>query len=684
MTESKHRNRLAGSDSPYLLAHADNPVDWYPWSEEAFAKAKAEDKPIFLSIGYNACHWCHVMARESFADEQVAAFLNRHFVSIKVDREERPDIDHIHMQAVIALTGSGGWPMSVFLTPDKRPFFAGTHFPPRSVPGRPGFLHVITELAAAYRESRGEIESSAREITENLASGARHTTPPRPIDRRVIEAAAQVFHASFDHRFGGFGPAPKFPQATALSFLFRASQVTGDGRYTEAALITLDKMAQGGIHDQLGGGFHRYAVDPMWLTPHFEKMLYDNALLVTPYLEAFQITGERRFLEVAGGVLGYLRHEMAAPEGAFYSSRDADSGGEEGRYYLWTRREIENCLGNDADWFCRYYGVTADGNVGGGTNILHRGDHSPEAMRSTGLSETAFGERLDRAKAILLEKRRERPAPSIDDKILSSWNGLAVSAFAQAYQVTGDDEYLTTARRAADFILHRITDGGALFHSWRNGSLLHVELLEDYAFVIAGLIDLYQASFEESYLAAARRLTDRALSLFRDRDVFYSSPQGADDLIIRPRDLTDGATPSPGSVMIANLQRLAAITGDRTLAEAAQKSLTAVSGLAVRLPQGEATLLMAGCFALTAPVEIALVGGARPDLAPLRRAIHARFIPNKIVVGSLDRRHSELPLLKGRLTAETPACFVCRDGTCRLPVTDPALLENELAAALRR
>jgi len=340
MTETKRRNRLTGSNSPYLLAHAENPVDWYPWGDEALAKAKAEDKPIFLSIGYNACHWCHVMERESFENKAVADFLNQHFVSIKVDREERPDIDHIYMQAVIALTGSGGWPMSVFLTPEGKPFFAGTYFPPHSIPGRPGFLHLITELAKAYQESRGEIIHSAKEITDNLAASAHAAVPARAIDRRVIEAAAQVYLSAFDSRFGGFGPAPKFPQASVLSFLFRASLVTGNGKYTEAALITLDKMAQGGIYDQIGGGFHRYATDSKWLVPHFEKMLYDNALLVTPYLEAFQITGEKRFIDVVHGILGYLRRVMTSPEGGLYSSQDADTDGEEGKYYLWNREEI--------------------------------------------------------------------------------------------------------------------------------------------------------------------------------------------------------------------------------------------------------------------------------------------------------------------------------------------------------
>lgn len=683
MTQTKRRNRLVGSNSPYLLAHAENPVDWYPWGDEALAKAKAEDKPIFLSIGYNACHWCHVMERESFENKAVADFLNRHFVSIKVDREERPDIDHIYMQAVIALTGSGGWPMSVFLTPEGKPFFAGTYFPPHSIPGRPGFLHLITELAKAYQESREEIIHSAKEITENLAASAQASVPARAIDRRVIEAAAQVYLSAFDSRFGGFGAAPKFPQASVLSFLFRASLVTGNGKYTEAALTTLDKMAQGGIYDQIGGGFHRYATDPKWLVPHFEKMLYDNALLVTPYLEAFQITGEKRFLDVVHGILGYLRHEMTSPEGGLYSSQDADTDGEEGKYYLWNREEIETCLKNDADWFCRYYGVTAEGNIGDGDNILHRGDHSIFSMKAIGMSDTGLVERLDRTKALLLEKRSNRPAPSTDDKILSSWNGLAISAFAQAYQVTGDDEYLASARQATGFVLTHMTDGETLFHSWRAGNLLRVELLEDYAFVIAGLIDLYQATFDLSCLTRARRLTDRAISQFSDQGIFYSTPRGADHLIVRPRDLTDGATPSTGSVMILNLQKLAAITGDKALAENAQKSLAAVSGLAARLPQAEATLLMAGCFALSAPVEIALTGGAAADFAPFQKAVHTRFIPHKVIVGGRNGDGSELPLLQGRSGVETPTCFVCRDGVCRLPVTDPSRLENELAAVLQ-
>ena len=590
----KHQNRLAQAASPYLLAHADNPVDWYEWGEEAFERARREDKPIFLSIGYNACHWCHVMEHESFENEEIAALLNDNFISIKVDREERPDIDQIYMSAVTALTGSGGWPMSVFLTPDRKPFFAGTYFPPDDRYGRPGFKKVITELARAYREQRQEIVKSSQAVYDHLANTSTISVPGRAIDKQVLLSAGQMMLSNFDNRFGGFGGAPKFPHSLDISLLFRIYDMTGDVNYRDAGLFSLRKMAEGGIYDQLGGGFHRYAVDEKWLVPHFEKMLYDNALLVIPYLEAFQITSDSFYLDIVKGTLGYLQNQMTDASGGFYSSQDADSEGEEGLYYTWTANEIDDILGAEAEWFKAYFGVTAEGNFEQGRSILNIGRHSVEARKNVNLYDEDFTQKLTGLKNQLMEVRNNRIAPATDDKILASWNGLAISAFAQAYLTTGNRSYQTSAKNAADFILSHMMDDERLFHSWRQGRLVRIELLEDYAYFSAGLIDLYRASENDEYLRRSEQLARRAVDIFADDKVFYSTAVGQDDLIIRPRELTDNATPAAGSVMISNLQSLADITGREYFAKQADGFLAEVSGLAAQAPQGSATLLLAG------------------------------------------------------------------------------------------
>jgi uncharacterized protein YyaL (SSP411 family) len=677
MKPNVHTNHLANATSPYLLAHAHNPVDWYQWGDEAFAKAKAEDKPIFLSIGYNACHWCHVMERESFENEEIADLLNKNFVSIKVDREERPDIDQIYMSAVQAMTGSGGWPMSIFMTPDKKPFFAGTYFPPESKYGRPGFKEILTQLAEGYRTQHEQIVTSADSIVEHIAQSARVDIPGRAVDKNVIKAAADIIFSHYDNRNGGFGGAPKFPQATTLSLMFRASRATGDDRYAHAALFTLRKMAEGGMYDQLGGGFHRYSVDEKWLVPHFEKMLYDNALLVVPYLEAYQISGDEYYLDPANGTLKYLQQRMTDPQGGFYSTEDADTDGEEGKFYTWTKAEIDGILGPESDRFCEYYGVT-DGNFENGRNILNVGDHSEDVRKRINLYGVDFDAKLAELKTRLLAERAQRTAPAIDDKILASWNGLAISAFARAYQVTSNDSYLKSAKSAADFVLKRMTDGEKLYHSYRQGKLLKTELLEDYAYFAAGLIDLYQAGFDEKYLEKAKSLSRRAMEIFSDDGKLYSSPADASDLIYRPRDLTDGATPAPASVMIMNLHRLASITDNQYFTDAASKALAAVSGLAARVPQGSASLLEAGYFAMQPPVEIVMVGDRDDKMAEFNREIFSRYIPNKIIVGHTKGGKSTLPLLEGRQDVAETTYYFCYNRTCRLPVTDKSKLIEEL------
>ncbi len=679
MPDDKIRNRLIHAMSPYLQAHADNPVDWYEWGEEAFEKARSEDKPIFLSIGYNACHWCHVMEHESFENEQIAAFLNEHYVSIKVDREERPDIDQIYMTAVQALTGGGGWPMTVFLTPDLKPFFGGTYFPPDDRYGRPGFVKVITELAKAWEsDQRTEIIKSAQSMVDHMTQITETKVSGRLIDDAVIKSAARQILSTHDSRFGGFGGAPKFPQGNKISLLFRAFTLTGEKPYADAALLTLRKMAEGGMYDQLGGGFHRYSVDERWLVPHFEKMLYDNALLVQPYLEAYQISKDSFFLNIVHGTLRYLQTHMTDKKGGVYSTQDADSEGEEGKYYVWTKPEIERILGGDAAWFCAYYGITDTGNFENSTSILHLGDHSVRAREISGLSEEAFIERLEAARNKLLSVRDQRVSPATDDKILASWNGMAISAFALAYQVTGEQSYLTSARNAADFILAEMIDENILYHSWRQGRVLKTELLEDYAFFIQGLLDLYQASFDEGYLVKARMFTDRAMDQFHSETSFYLTADHAENLIYRPRDMFDGSTPSPASIMIFNLLKLAQITGDEQIRMIGAAALNALSGLASQAPQGVATLILAGHFMLDDPLEVVVAGKSDDKLPVFNRELFSRFIPNKIVVGSINGVESELPLLEGRQNVDELTFYFCRNRTCRLPVTDIAGLTREL------
>ncbi len=685
---TEYKNHLVGASSPYLLAHVDNPVDWYQWGEEAFAKAIAEDKPIFLSIGYNACHWCHVMEHESFENEEVAALLNKYFVSIKVDREERPDIDQIYMSAVQALTGSGGWPMSVFLTPEKKPFFAGTYFPPEDRYGRPGFKKIIAELGEAYKTQRADIYSSAQSIVDHLSKASQQTFAARAIDKNVIVSGAEAIYGSFDSRYGGFGGAPKFPMGTNMSLMFRAAQMSGNKGLADAAFLTLRKMAEGGIYDHLGGGFHRYSTDAKWLVPHFEKMLYDNALLTIPYLEAYQYSGDEYYLDVVNGILGYLQREMTGSSGGIYATQDADSEGEEGIYYTWTKPEVSSVLGSDADWYFRYYGITNGGNFEHGRTILHLGDHSDAEKKRLGLSDKEFASRLKSANDKLLAIRSERIPPSTDDKILASWNGLAISAFAQAYQVTGTKSYLKSARASADFVLDNMADGDLLYHSYREGSLLRIHLLEDYAYFTAALIDLYQATFDEKYLDRAIGFSRKGIELFEKDRIFYSSPGeltgegavgGAEDLIFRPRDLTDGATPSPAFVMILSLLRLHSITGDEALGETAQITLEAVSGIAAQSPRSVAMLLVAGCFALEEPIEIVITGPDRTDeMERYNREIFSRFIPNKVVVGALGKNESNLPLLEGRPAGEELTYYFCRNRACRLPVTSKEELLAEL------
>jgi uncharacterized protein YyaL (SSP411 family) len=634
-------NRLANETSPYLLQHAHNPVDWYAWGEEAFAKARAEDKPVFLSIGYSACHWCHVMERESFEDEAIAAILNEHFVSIKVDREERPDVDSIYMQAVQMMTGHGGWPMSMFLTPDGRPFYAGTYFPPDARYGMPSFRQVILQLAEAYRSRRGDIESAGNEVRAALS--AVPETQRAAVDRSVLDRAASRIVQGYDSVNGGFGGAPKFPPSMTLDLLMQVAWRRGESAVAplrDVVIHTLTKMAEGGMYDQVGGGFHRYSTDAEWLVPHFEKMLYDNALLARLYTRAWQWTRDPLFARIANEILGFVSREMTSPEGAFYSTLDADSEGEEGKFYVWSRAEVLSILGDeDGKIFCELFDVTERGNWEG-KNILHvAGD--VEAHRDLVL----------RAKCKLYGARAERIRPGRDEKVLSGWNGWMLAAFAEACLAFGC--YEDVVRKNADFLLSRIdADGRLIRHAKIPG------LLEDYAGVAWGLALAYEAVNDERYLDAARALADQILSRFADQanGGFFDTPVDHEQLITRPKDLFDNATPGGNSVAALVMLRI----GDK-YAEAATETVESILPLAERYPSGFGFLLSVAEWLAGSPKEVHLAGN---DVSAFRKMIGETYLPHRTIV------YGE---------GEKPSAFVCENFVCLAPTDDPERLRDQLA-----
>ncbi len=675
----KHTNRLIDENSPYLLQHAHNPVDWHPWGDEALRKAKTEDKPIFLSIGYAACHWCHVMERESFENEDIAAILNRHYVSIKVDREQRPDLDQIYMAFTIAMTGAGGWPMSVFLTPDLKPFFAGTYFPPQDFHGRPGFTRVLTEIAAAYRENKQELQESSESIFEQVRGFVSASPSETILTPSLIKKCADTLMGTFDHRHGGFGRAPKFPHGIELSFFLRHYKATGDLGFLRAAEQALTAMADGGIYDHLGGGFARYSTDEKWLVPHFEKMLYDNALLTPVYGEAYQITGNPRYRAVVIETLDWVLREMTDSTGGFYSAMDADSEGEEGKFYVWSKEEIGQLLGDQADLFCHYYNVSDQGNWEG-KNILHRSDETERLRRDR--NEGEIDRVIAEGKRMLFEARHRRVRPGIDDKILTSWNGLMLSALCRGYQVTGEERFLQAAIRNASFIQQTLVRGGVLTHSYREGKHSEGEFLEDYAFLLRGLIDLFETdpAGDNDWIGFADQLATRAVALFMDGDGhFYLRPADAPDLIMRPRDETDGAIPAAGSIIMKALLKLERITGNKDHLHAAIKALRAVAGLIDKYPSGTASAALALQYYTGDKIEIVLVGSGAEREA-MRRAIYDRFIPDRVVAMSETGREP-WPLFEGREPGNGQAtAYVCRNSVCRLPATTLVQLSEQLDA----
>ncbi|MET0799647.1 MAG: thioredoxin domain-containing protein [Actinomycetota bacterium] len=679
-------NHLAGETSPYLVAHAHNPVDWYPWGEEAIAKARAEDRPVFLSIGYAACHWCHVMERESFEDATTASLLNERFVSIKVDREERPDLDGIYMDAVQAMTGQGGWPMSVFLTPEGEPFYAGTYFPPEARHGLPGFRDVLLGVSEAWRDRRSELVGQAGRVAEAITRATQVLPSRAALDATIPEEATESLRRSFDHRWGGFGPAPKFPQPMTLEFLLRRA-VRGSGPALEMVTTTLDRMAQGGIRDHVGGGFARYSTDGRWHVPHFEKMLYDNALLLQLYTRVWQVTGFERYREVVVDTAEYLLREMQHPDGGFFSSQDADSEGVEGRFFTWTWPELVGLVGEPV---ARAFGARPEGNWDG-TNVLWRPDAIESVASAVGVAPDELATRLADARATLFEARESRPRPATDDKVLAAWNGMAIGAFAEAGRALGEPRFVEAAVRAATFVLgHLRDDGGRLLRSWRGGVAGGPGFADDHASMGAACLTLYETTFGLSWFEHARTLLDELRSLFHDDDAggFFQTGSDAEALLVRPKELYDNATPSGNSVTAELLVRMAAMTGDHELSAEAEGALRLVADGARRAPGAFGHALGVLDRVIGPHREVAIVGDPDGDdtRALAAEVMVRRYRPNLVLAVAAPQNDSArraVPLLRGRSAIGGSAtAYVCEGFTCRVPVTAPEALGAQLDEAV--
>ena len=687
MSESAARrpaNRLIHATSPYLLQHAHNPVDWYPWGEEALTRAREEDRPILLSIGYSSCHWCHVMERESFENEAIAGLMNANFVCIKVDREERPDLDDIYMAATLAMNrGQGGWPMTVFLTPEQEPFFAGTYFPPEDRYGRPGFPTLLQRIGEIWREDRAGIAEQAGKIAEFLRENAQARLEGDP-SLESWTAFEEQCASEFDSRFGGFGSAPKFPPHQALLVLLRQGCADAESRARFMATTTLDLMAAGGIYDHVGGGFARYSTDREWLVPHFEKMLYDNAQLARAYTEAFQVTGRKEYQRVARETLDYILREMTSPGGGFYSATDADSEGVEGKFFVWTKAEVGALLGaeNEAAAFCDYYDITEAGNWEGHAILNTRFSREEVAGRHK-LSTAAFDALIAKGRCLLYGERSKRVPPALDDKTLTSWNGLMIGAMAEAGRVFGEPRYLDAARRAASFLWDVHRNDGRLLRSSRNGEARGEAFLEDYAFLANAFIDLSEAGGESAvWLERARDLAESILDLFASKDGgFYSTSRFNETLLMRHREGHDGATPSANACAALALARLAVHFDRGSFRDAATRAIGAY-GLAVeKQPRAFPTSLLVLDFLRNGPVEIALVGDPSDERTKaLDQVVAATFIGRRVIARG-DGSASSQPLLRGKtLVNGAPAAYVCRNYACDLPITDPKELQAKLIA----
>ena len=683
-------NRLINETSPYLLQHANNPVDWYPWGEEALERARSEDKPILLSIGYSACHWCHVMERESFEDETIAGLMNENFVSIKVDREERPDLDQVYMQAVQMLTGSGGWPMTVFLTPEGKPFYGGTYFPPDDRQGMPGFPRLLTSIAEAYSTNRGEVDRVTQQLTTQMSQSNQVPQGTSILTVDILHQAYSSLATNFDYQNGGFGNAPKFPQPMTPEFLLRYYHHGYNPRALELVELTLEKMAYGGIYDQIGGGFHRYSTDPYWLVPHFEKMLYDNALLARLFLHTYLITGRALYRRVVEETLDYVLREMTDPSGGFYSAQDADSEGVEGKFFVWSPGEINAVMGDtDGEVFAGYYGVTAGGNFEG-KNILNIRQNPEEFAETKGLTADQLGDIINRGSKALLEVREQRIHPMRDDKVLASWNGLMLRSFAEAAAALGRPDYLAVAIKNAGFLVGSMKSDGRLLRTYRDGQAKLLGYLEDYSFVIDGLLALYEATFDLRWLEEAVTLADSMIELFWDEGIggFYDTGSDHETLVVRPRDVFDNAQPCGGSVASDVLLRLAVFTGKSDYSAKAAVPLRSLHQAMSQSPGGTSHWLSALDFYVSPPKEIAVIGPRDdPATQALLDTVFHRFLPNKVVMGvepplspTVGNSGSDIPLLAGRgMVGGLPSAYVCQNYACQLPVTDPAGLAEQLS-----
>ncbi len=669
-------NRLIQETSPYLLQHANNPVDWHAWGPEALELARSSDKPILLSIGYSACHWCHVMEHESFENAAIAKLMNDNFINIKVDREERPDLDQIYMSAVQTMTGSGGWPMTVFLLPTGEPFYGGTYFPPEDRYGRPGFPRLLQSVAEAYRTRKDEVVNSAQSLRQHLNQKTRGANGSDVVNISLMDQAVQGLRSRFDAREGGFGPAPKFPPSMTIEFLLRYYQRTGDSHALDMATLTLDKMAYGGLYDQIGGGFHRYSTDDRWLVPHFEKMLYDNALLARVYLDAWRLTGKPLYRRITEEVLDFLVREMRDPSGGFYSTKDADSEGVEGKFYVWTRDEFDSIAGPDAELLAHFLDVTASGNWEG-HNILNIPRAPDLFCKLEKLSEGELQEKLNQARSRLYKEREKRIQPGRDEKILTDWNGLALRAFAEAATYLGRNDYQQVAVSTAEFILKSMANGNQLFHGFKDGRARFNAYLDDYANLTDGLVSLYQLTFDEHWLTRAESLVNHMIEKFWDEanGGFYFTGTDHEELISRTKDYFDNATPSGNSVAADVLVRLGALLGRSDLTEHAEQLFTSTGNVLAQYPAGFGRLLEAIDFYLGPSKEIAIIGD-KTAANPLVAAYRRRYLPRTVIAAG---ESGTIALMKDRAAIQGQStAYVCENMTCQKPVTDVTEFENQL------
>jgi uncharacterized protein YyaL (SSP411 family) len=674
-----YTNRLINETSPYLLQHAHNPVDWYPWNSEAFEKAKKENKPLLISIGYSACHWCHVMERESFEDPEVAAFMNENFVNIKVDREERPDVDHIYMDAVQAITGSGGWPLNVFITPEGKPFYGGTYYPPKRAFNRASWLEVLQAITQAYTDKKEEIEGQANNLTEHLHStnAIGKMSENFVFDKKDVDVAFQNIMKTADKKWGGFGNAPKFPQTFAINFLLHYAWFTGNKEALAQATLSLDKMIHGGIYDQLGGGFARYSTDTEWLAPHFEKMLYDNALLVSTLSEAYKFTKNERYKEVIEETLGFIERELMNDEAGFFSALDADSEGEEGKFYVWQYDEIEHLLGGDSPHFAQYFNVRKEGNWEG-KNILHTSMTITEFAKQNDIDEIQIKQIIKEGKKVLLEHRNRRVSPLLDDKLLLSWNALMNSAFSKAYAATSNEHYKNIAVRNMNFMLTAFSLGENKFsHSWKNGKAKHMAFLDDYSFLIAALIDLSEITADTQWLDKAKELTSYVLENFPDTEtpLFFYTQVGQTDILLRKKEVYDSAIPSGNSVMAINFYRLGLYYDQPTWQEKAIQMIASFGNMAIKYPTSFGVWLSGFYEVNFGTNEIAIIG---PEFSHVLQQVLRLYTPHSILMAATGE--NDFPLLKGKTSNSHTLIYLCRNYACEKPVSSVKEFENRISS----